>query len=387
MSKSGKTSRGNGKSDHRDDRNDRFDHRGDDHGRGRDQGDGHDRKDQDHNTRGDLGGQDHGAQDHTGGSTVTEPTPNESFAKWVLSSGGVSVEVIATILDGNVVFKYQLLSGKADLNGFFIDVNNDGGSITKVGSNANNMNGSDTDGDKLDGFDYAKALGSVGGNDADNTAGTVTVSLSALKITSLDQLANAEIGIRATSVSGAAGGATSLKLADTGEVRHPEPVDLCDRPLDGPDVAGKIEMQDAQITNLTLSFYNVDDGNGGYQPTPGDTSGDWYYTVSINVPAEMGEDPDAYLDQIVALLVEQDPFIDRSDILKSVIVTDCRGDQANYNIADFAQDNPLNPEAPDSLPWTVFNDQDHILTAETDVAGHTEATYTLEMQNDSFAFV
>ncbi|AUH62748.1 hypothetical protein CX676_00070 [Paracoccus zhejiangensis] len=297
----------------------------------------------------------------------------------------MTIEVIATIVGDNVVFNYELISGKADLNGFFIDVNNDGGSITKVGTNSNNMNGSDTDGDKLNGFDYAKALGSVGGNDADNTSGTVTVSLSALKVTSLDQLANSEIGIRATSVGENREG--SLKLAGTGEVCQPEPPDLCDRPLDGPDVAGKIEMQDAQITNLTLSFYNVDDGNGGYQPTPGDTSGDWYYTVSIDVPAEMGEDPDAYLDQIVAMLVEQDPFIDRSDILKSVIVTDCHGDKANYNIPDFAQNNPLDPEAADDLPWTVFSDQDHILDDNTDIAGHTEANYVLELNGDSFAFV
>ena len=83
-------------------------------------------------------------------------------AKWTLSSGDVTVEVTAT-LDGagNVTFNYELVSGIADLNGFFIDIGNDGGAISKI-AGGNNMNGSDADGDKLDGFDFAQALGSVG---------------------------------------------------------------------------------------------------------------------------------------------------------------------------------------------------------------------------------
>lgn len=335
-------------------------------------------------------GRDHHDRDHHGnghgnggGWNPTNPTPTEpteTSAKWVLSSGGVTVEVTATIVGGNVVFNYALTSGKADLNGFFIDVNNDGGAITSVGSKANSMTGLDSDGDKLNGFDYAKSLGSLAGNDANHTSGTLTVSLSSLKITSLDQLADSEIGIRATSGSGCHG--NPLKLAGTGEIINPPEPDLCDRPLDGHSVAGYVEMQDEQITNLTLTFYDADSAQH-----VGDTSGDWYYTVSIDVPAEMGEDPDAYLDQIVAMLVEQDPFVDSSDYVKSVIVTDCDGDRANYNLQDYAQNNPLDPEAADDLPWIVFNEESHILTALTDVAGHTEANYALEMNGDAFVFV
>lgn len=303
---------------------------------------------------------------------------SQSTAKWVLASADATVEITATIVGGNVVFNYALVSGVADLNGFYIDINNDGGKIKSLGG-GNNMNGAGADGDKLDGFDYATALGTVGGNDADNTSGTVTVSLSALKITSLDQLATAEVGIRATSVGEDREG--SLKLAGTGEVCvPPEPEDLCDRPLDGASVSGWIEMQDAQITQLTLNFYDL---SGAHK---GDTSGDWYYSVAINVPAEMGEDPDAYLDQLVAMLIEQDVFVESTDWLKSVVVTDCHGNRTNYNTRDFNQDDPANPESPDHLPWTVYGDLDHVLTPETDIAGHTDATYQVELSGDSFVF-
>lgn len=317
---------------------------------------------------------------------MTDTTSGEACVKWVLSAGDVVVEVEATLDgNGNIVFNYELVSGIADLNGFYIDINNDGGRITKL-AGGNNMNGSDSDGEKLDGFDYAKVIGTTGGNDADTTSGTLTVSLATLKITGLMDLAGAEIGIRATSVGEDRD--DSLKLANTGEYCEPEePGDLCDRPLDGTNVEGKVEMADAQITQLTLTFYNVDYGDGTYGPTPGDTSGDWYYTVTVNVPAEMGEDPDAYLDQIVALLVEQDPFIDPGYALmendrfyvKSVIVTDCHGDRTNYDL-----ELDQNGEESDLLPSNVFNDFDHVLDENTDFDAHVEATYDLTISGDEF---
>lgn len=321
---------------------------------------------------------------------MTDTSTAETCVKWVLESSEATVEVTAT-LDGagNVVFSYELVRGIADLNGFFIDINNDGGSITRIGTNSNNMNGSDTDGDRLNGFDYAAVLGTVGGNDADNTSGTVTVPLSLLNITTLAQLANAEIGIRATSVGEDRDG--SVKMADTGTVCVDEPEDLCDRPLDGSSVDGYVPMQTAQITALTFTFYHVsDDPAGPYSPTPGDTSGDWYYTVTVNVPAEMGEDPDAYLTDILDLLAATDPYVDAAfaalendnHYTKSVIVTDCHGNRENYAIE--LNDNG---EAPDDLPWTVFNDTDHVLDAATDIAGHTEATYDLAISGDAFVFV
>jgi len=134
--------------------------------------------------------------------------------KWTLTSGDVTVEVIATDDGfGNITFTYELVSGIADLNGFFIDIGNDGGDISKL-SGGNNMKGSDSDGDRLDGFDIAEEIGTVGGNDEDTTSGTLTFTMAELGISSLAELADAEIGIRATSVG--EDREDSLKLADTG---------------------------------------------------------------------------------------------------------------------------------------------------------------------------
>ncbi|MCT4372820.1 hypothetical protein CLG85_021935 [Yangia mangrovi] len=82
---------------------------------------------------------------------------------WQLTAGDVSVLVTATDDgSGNITFKYELVGGIADLNGFFIDIDNDGGVFRSLGG-GNNMNGSDSDGDKLDGFDFAAQIGTVGG--------------------------------------------------------------------------------------------------------------------------------------------------------------------------------------------------------------------------------
>jgi hypothetical protein len=143
------------------------------------------------------------------------------MAKWTLSGGGLIVNITAVMnADGSVTLTYALdeASVQADLQGMFIDFGNDGGAMTSVGSKSNNMNGSDTDGDKLNGFDMGTVLGTVGGSDADNTAGSWTISAADLAkwgIDGLEELATAEIGIRATSVGDNRDG--SVKLANTGE--------------------------------------------------------------------------------------------------------------------------------------------------------------------------
>ncbi|MFV0299511.1 MAG: hypothetical protein ACK5IP_01295 [Paracoccus sp. (in: a-proteobacteria)] len=172
-----------------------------------------------------------------------------------------------------------------------------------------------------------------------------------------------------------------------GEETPPPSENLCDRPLDGADVAGKIEMQDSQITALTLTFLNNEMRESGF-PTPGDVSGDGYYTIQINVPAEMAEDPDAYMDELLSLLDAtdgnfQEPYGDQNYYFKSVIVTDCHGNMVNYAI-----ETDTNGEAPDNdLASGMFNDADGIFDETTDVAGHVDATYTLEFDGDAFAFV
>jgi hypothetical protein len=89
--------------------------------------------------------------------------------------------------------------------GVFLDTGSSGGTINWIGTKSNNMNGSDCDGNQLDGFDYAAVLGSVGGNDADYVYGIV--SFAGLTLADLD---GAQIGIRATSLGETRDG--SLKL-------------------------------------------------------------------------------------------------------------------------------------------------------------------------------
>lgn len=103
------------------------------------------------------------------------------------AANGVNVGVTAVQVAGGVQFTVNLLSGIADLNGFYLDVNGDGGPILSLGG-GNNMN-------STAGFDYAHVLGTVGGNDADVTSATFTISG-----ISLSDLDGSIIGLRATSV-------------------------------------------------------------------------------------------------------------------------------------------------------------------------------------------
>ncbi len=114
------------------------------------------------------------------------------------STLGVTVEVDSVQVAGGVQFTVKVLSGTADLNGFYLDYHGDGGPITSIGP-GNNMDGTDTS------YDYATALGSVGGNDANVTNTTFTVS----GIT-LQDIEGATVGIRATSAG--PNGSGSLKL-------------------------------------------------------------------------------------------------------------------------------------------------------------------------------
>lgn len=351
----------------------------DDHaGRGHEKGPQHDRQ-----------GDGHGP-DVNGECKVTDtpPTTDEGCVKWTLTAGDVVVEVSASLNDaGEVVFSYDLISGTADLNGFYVDLDNDGGSIRKL-EGGNNMNGSDSDGDKLDGFDWAAIIGTVGGNDADTTSGSVTVSMAELGITSLADLDGAEIGIRATSVG--EDREDSLKLADTGTYCEPEepeePVDLCDRPIDGENVDGKIAMQDNQITEISVAYYIAptydEDGNGPF--FPGDTNDDVHYVVTVSVPAEMGEDPDAYLEQLLSAIAAADPNVQENSLVKSVIITDCHGNQQNYAIA-FDANGELTDTLSDGLFGVLERDGGE-LPADLDLAYWLDATYDLTLSGDEFLF-
>lgn len=204
---------------------------------------------------------------------------------WTIEGGGVKVTVTATIVGDNVEFKIELVEGQADLNGIFFDWDSNGGSTKNVGSSSNNMNGSDYNGNKLNGFDDAEALGSVGGNDADYTEGTVTRSIDSLKVIYgdltdeelLEALAGATIGIRATSVGEDREG--SLKLTGTGEY---DPGD--------DDCTDFFPDMDKGISHVTF-VWSYDPETASEELKAMDKNGDGYITVKIDIPGAIDEEP------------------------------------------------------------------------------------------------
>jgi len=254
------------------------------------------------------------------------------MVKWTLSGGGVIVNITAKMnADGSVTLSYGLdeSSVQADLNGIFIDFDNDGGAITSIGSKANNMNGSDSDGDTLDGFNLAESLGSVGGSDADHTSGSWTISAGDLKnfnITSLKDLANAEIGIRATSVGDDR--EESVKLADTG-VYCPEDTPTDDYPADFP------------LSNATLIFKATDETAGL------DKNGDGYVAVKID-DWDFGKiDFDDYEGAVLAKLASEHGLSE--DDFLGVVLKGGTGDTLFYSYGDDDPDFDPFPSAP--LGW------------------------------------
>lgn len=196
-------------------------------------------------------------------------------------ASGVTIEVYATQTADGVKFELKSTGTETnfDLNGFFIDYGNDGGSLTHVeGYKSINMNGSSSDGDKLDGWDEAIFLGQVGGKDGFQTTAEFTVP----GITLAD-LADAELGLRVTSVGDAGG---SLKLNTT----VPNPV-----PEDVPSDDFPTWPQD--ISNVVLYF--TDDA--GEDSAPKD--GDGYYLVKIDdVPKIANDDLDTWIQDALTAL-------------------------------------------------------------------------------------
>jgi hypothetical protein len=212
---------------------------------------------------------------------------------------GVKIEISAMETEDGVMFQIKLLEGVADLNGFFIDIDNDGGDVTSIGSKANNMNGSDCEGVKLDGFDFAWVLGTVGGNDDDYTSGFVF-----LKGYTLDDVYGAQLGIRATSVGDDRDG--SLKLTAIAE--EPEP------PCDNfPELT-------RDISHITLYFkYDTLVAT----PPKGDVGGDGYYTVKIDEwpdGIDGTRDLDDNFDAILAWVIANDPYVGEDTVFVGVAI-------------------------------------------------------------------
>ncbi|MDP2206028.1 MAG: type I secretion C-terminal target domain-containing protein [Alphaproteobacteria bacterium] len=113
---------------------------------------------------------------------------------------GVVVEVYAVQTASGIDFTVKLVSGNADLNGFFLDVGADGGSIFSIDGGIN-MNPSN-------GFDYGILLGEAGAGD-----GIVTQATFSINGLTMNDIEGGLVGIRATSAGPT--GADSVKLTST----------------------------------------------------------------------------------------------------------------------------------------------------------------------------
>lgn len=134
------------------------------------------------------------------------PLPPGAILAFTFTAPGVTVNVWATQEATGVRFDFRTSldpGWNIDLNGFFLDIGGDGGSIRSYGSASNNMNGGGRDG-----YDKAVVLGSVGGNDADFRDGFWL-----LEGITLADLEGADAGLRATSY-GYGNREDSLKLED-----------------------------------------------------------------------------------------------------------------------------------------------------------------------------
>lgn len=278
---------------------------------------------------------------------------------WSLTWEDVTVEIIATEnADGDIVFTYELVSGTADLNGFYIDIGNDGGPLSDLGG-GNNMNGSDSDGDSLNGFEIAVEIGTVGGSDPDTTSGTLTFTKAELGIISLEELALAEIGIRATSVGDDREG--SLKLADTG-VYHEDPSN---------EEEDNFPEWKQDISNMTFVF----------NQTEGDRNGDGYYTVKIDVPEDLGDDPDAYIDDLLAAMIAADPNLDADADLMGVVIKGGRQKTDYFAYGDY-NNNGSDPDVlPAGIGFALPGNHRNVNVREID------SSMELSLSGDDFLFV
>lgn len=171
-----------------------------------------------------------------------------------------------------------------------------------------------------DGYDYAVGLGTVGGNDADYTAGTFFIP----NLTLAD-LEGSDAGLRATSYG--EGGEGSLKL-----VADYEP------PAPPPPPEDHFPEWPQDISNVVFYFDTTD---GDTKPKP---DGDGYYTVKIdNVPSSASNDLDDWYEAAWQWIIDNDPNVGPETVLLGAAIKGGNQMDADFYALDGDTD-------PDPLP-------------------------------------
>ncbi|MDB6178653.1 hypothetical protein PAF17_14215 [Paracoccus sp. Z330] len=315
---------------------------------------------------------------HDDSTAPSEAPEGADVVTWTLEAQkGVTVEITAHADDnGNVVFNYELTNGRSDLNGFYLDLDNDGGDINAI-QRGNNMFGSDTDGDKLDGFDFAKAIGTVGGCDKDTTEGHVVMSMKDLGISDLAELASAELGMRATGMGRK--GHDSAKMAATGTFVEAEdttdPVDPVD-PIDPEEPMSLVlDFPDLEtpITVLTLAFVQQDGIAGG------DFDQNGLRIIDISLTGDHPTDLDLFIEGLVENLVAADSYLNEDSHLKAVLLGG-DGVESDYYLYGGVNGNG---EEPDTLPYGASIDPVDGMVRPTSLI---DDSYEVATNGDVFLF-
>jgi hypothetical protein len=264
---------------------------------------------------------------------------------FTLESNDRSVQILITATDvaGGVKFDLAVTEGDADMIGFYLDWDGNGGSTFGINSGngkgkdngANNMNGADDNGDQITGFDYAYAIGEAGLGNGDTQTASVTVTAADLGLDAFTtaDLTDAIVGVRATSTTSDDLGGREGSLKLTGTCDPDEPEGPNDFPVFGQD-----------ISNVVLYWDAVDVAGGDTRPA----GGDGYYTVKIDGVSGASKDLDDWIGDVLAYLVANDPNIDASSAEKLLGVAIKGGTQDTEFFA--YGDNNTNGTDPDNFP-------------------------------------
>jgi len=213
------------------------------------------------------------------------------------ADGAVQILITATAATGGVSFDLEVAKGDADMLGFYLDIGGDGGDIFAInscngkgkGNDANNMNGTDDQGVRIGGFDYAAAIGDAGLGNGDTRSASVTIN--GISFADLD---NAIVGVRATSATSDEFGGREGSLKLTGRI---DPVEL-----GGPNDFFPVWPQD--ISNIVL-YWGAD-----HVADNADRNNDGFYTVKIDSVTGAPADLDDWIQDVLGYLTDEDDNID-----------------------------------------------------------------------------